>query len=197
MLRGLAALALLGTGVWMVNRNKAQAAPAADGVIDRIADSLGIAPATRPAAPVRRPLPHGDIVALVAALAPDYGFAAADVLAIIEIESSFRPAAYRAEPQIGDGSYGLMQILYSTAKDRGYAGAPAGLFDPETNIRLGIAHLAWGRDYLARFGAVAEAQWVGAYNAGVGNVRKGYIPAGYVAKWRNARARWRALLGGG
>lgn len=59
------------------------------------------------------------------------------VRAVIETESSWRPMAYRAEPQINDASYGLMQLLMRTAKGLGYTGAPEGLYEPAVNIDLG------------------------------------------------------------
>lgn len=140
-----------------------------------------------------------DVVALVQAInANEFGgwFNVADVLAIIQIESSFQPGAYRAEPQIGDASYGLMQILYGTAVDRGYSGPPEGLYDPETNIRYGMAQLRWSWDFLARRAGAAPSQslWIGSYNAGVGNALKGYVPWDYVTKWNAARALWSARV---
>ena len=59
------------------------------------------------------------------------------IRAVIEVESSWNPTAYRFEPRINDASYGLMQLLYGTAQDLGYSGAASGLFDPDTNIDLG------------------------------------------------------------
>lgn len=45
---------------------------------------------------------------------------------------------------IGDGgrSYGLMQLQYRTAKELGYKGKPAGLLDPQTNMRYGCMYLS-------------------------------------------------------
>lgn len=119
-------------------------------------------------------------------------FKSAEVLAVIEIESSFRPRAYRAEPQIEDASLGLMQVLGRVAADRGYAGPPDGLFNPETNIRVGMRHLKWTWDYLRRrLGRnPSEDEWIGGYNAGVGNVLRGRWVAGYVEKWRIAKGRY-------
>ena len=140
-----------------------------------------------------------DVVGLVQAInANEFGawFDVADVLAVIQIESSFRANAYRAEPQIGDASYGLMQILSSTAADRGYDGPPEGLFDPETNLRYGMAHLKWSFDYLYRRLGTAPSRslWIGSYNAGVGNALKGYTPWAYVAKFEAARVLWAARV---
>lgn len=82
------------------------------------------------------------------------------IKALITKESSWNPQAYRAEPQIGDASRGLMQILFNTARGMGYAGAPEGLFDPATNIDLGTRYLA---GQLQTYGYPAG---VSAYNAG-------------------------------
>lgn len=66
--------------------------------------------------------------------------------ALVAKESSFNPKAFRREagykwgtnpdfPEGGDASYGLGQILYSTAKTSVlYTGTPKGLFDPDTNL---------------------------------------------------------------
>ena len=86
--------------------------------------------------------------------------------AIVAAESSFRADAYRPEgPK--NGSYGLAQILLSTARgDYGFKGPPELLFDPETNLSIAA-------DYLARlhrvFGDVRLV--IAAYNAGPGRVR--------------------------
>lgn len=74
------------------------------------------------------------------------------IKAVIGTESGFDPNAYREEPKIGDASYGLMQILYSTATSLGYKGNPQGLLEPRTNIMLGTKYLArlierWGMDF--------------------------------------------------
>lgn len=77
------------------------------------------------------------------------------------MESAFNPKAYRAEPQIQDGSHGLMQILFRTAKGAGFTGSADDLFDPLTNIR-------WGGKYFA--GLVAKypkyLDAVASYNMG-------------------------------
>lgn len=113
-----------------------------------------------------------------------------DVLATIAVESSFNTNAYRAEPQLGDASYGLMQVLSRTARDMGYSGAADGLFDPETNIRVGMAYMRWTWEFLERkLGRTpSEAEWFSAYNGGVGNVAKGWTSLAYVTKIERARA---------
>jgi soluble lytic murein transglycosylase-like protein len=113
-----------------------------------------------------------------------------DVLAVIAVESSFDPAAYRFEAKLNDASYGLMQILYSTARDVGYSGEPAGLYDPETNVLFGMRYIRWVQDFLlSRTGREPTFdEWLSAYNGGVGNVLKGWRSLAYVDKWRKARS---------
>jgi soluble lytic murein transglycosylase-like protein len=86
------------------------------------------------------------------------------IRAFIQTESSFNPTAYRAEPQINDASYGLMQLLYSTARGLGYTGTPEGLYDPETNIALGTKLMYQLR---AKYGDDIQAVY-SAYNSGSG-----------------------------
>lgn len=84
------------------------------------------------------------------------------IKAIIGAESDFNPDAWRAEPQINDGSSGLMQILLKTARGLGFTGDPSALFDPMVNISLGTKLLAQLR---ARFGDDFSAVY-SAYNSG-------------------------------
>lgn len=94
--------------------------------------------------------------------AAHFGVPESWIRAVIQTESSFNPAAYRAEPQIQDASYGLMQLLYRTAKGLGYTGTPEGLYDPATNIRLGTQLLA---DHMRRYGDDIRRVY-SAYNSG-------------------------------
>lgn len=87
------------------------------------------------------------------------------IQAVILTESSGRADAYRAEPRIHDASYGLMQLLYGTAKGLGYTGTPEGLYDPQTNIHYGTKLLAQLR---ARYGDNPAAIY-SAYNSGSGS----------------------------
>lgn len=89
-----------------------------------------------------------------------YGVDPAIVLAVIGTESSFNPKAFKQEPN--DASYGLMQVLFGTAKGLGYTGTTAGLFDPVTSIDLGTKLL--GQNLRARGGDVDAA--VSQYNGG-------------------------------
>lgn len=91
-----------------------------------------------------------------------YGVDPAIILAVIGTESSFDPRAYRAEPQINDASYGLMQLLMKTAKGLGFTGTTADLYDPLRNIELGTKLL--NQLLNARGGDVDAA--ISAYNGG-------------------------------
>lgn len=57
-------------------------------------------------------------------------------LAVMEIESLFDP-----EARGGDGEVGLMQIMPATARMMGFRGSAEELFDPRTNIGLGVRYL--------------------------------------------------------
>ncbi len=98
---------------------------------------------------------------IISKWAREYGLHPAFVKAIIKAESNFNPRAYRAEPGINDASYGLMQILFKTAKGIGYQGGPAGLFDPESNVRFGAKYLGMQLKDLG-----SEELATAAYNAG-------------------------------
>ena len=84
------------------------------------------------------------------------------IKAVIQTESSFDPQAYRAEPRINDASYGLMQLLSSTARGLGYTGTTDGLYDIDTNIRLGTQLLS---DLIRRYGDDFRRVY-SAYNSG-------------------------------
>ena len=92
----------------------------------------------------------------------EFGVRVPLIKGVIGRESAFVPNAMRGEPQIGDASYGLMQLLYSTARGLGYTGTPEGLFDPATNIHYGTQLLAQN---LSRTGG-DEASTISAYNGG-------------------------------
>jgi hypothetical protein len=151
-----------------------------------------------PAAPVTLPagiLSPADIVALLPQADPDGLLHPAEVLAFCFCESGvsggFNPRAYRWEAHLGEASFGLMQVLASTARDRGFPD-PEALYDPVIGLRAGILHADWGRDFLRQRlgGEPSRAQWVGAYNMGVGNVLRGRLPLGYIQKWEAAYGRF-------
>ena len=95
--------------------------------------------------------------------------------AMAEIESAYKPNAYRYESHINDASYGLMQTLYSTAKwlhdEMGYRAYtltnPDQLFDPAVSMYFGGAYV----DYLRKWnGKIRSEQWiVESYNGGPNN----------------------------
>lgn len=85
------------------------------------------------------------------------------IFATIMIESGGNPRAVRYEPRLNDASYGLGQLLYSTARGLGYRGSPAGLYDPATNIDL-IAR--YHRRNLDRHGHLTAEELTTAYNTG-------------------------------
>ncbi len=57
------------------------------------------------------------------------------------LESAFNPKAYKYEPHRKDASYGLMQVLYQTAKGFGYKDLPEKLFEPYNSIKYGALFL--------------------------------------------------------
>lgn len=99
---------------------------------------------------------------VVQAASAEFGVRVPLIKGVIGGESAFVPTAKRGEPQIGDASYGLMQVLYSTARALGYTGTPDGLLDPATNIHYGTMLLAQN---LSRTGG-DEASALSAYNGG-------------------------------
>lgn len=120
------------------------------------------------------------------------------VMAFCEIESSFNPYAYRFEQKLGEASWGLMQILQSTAKDRGFDGEPTALYTIDENLLYGMRQLSWIRDFIRSHAPdlpFDDFCLAAAYNAGVGNVIHGFRPAGYVAAFTKARQKWTDELG--
>lgn len=115
---------------------------------------------------------ENDFDPIVETAATAWDVDAALIKAIIGAESEFNPNAYRAEPQIGDASYGLMQLLYQTAKSLGYTGSTDGLRDPTTNIRLGTRYLADLTKQASQRGYGVDSA-ISAYNAGFSTVRPG------------------------
>jgi len=85
------------------------------------------------------------------------------IFATIMIESGGNTRAVRYEPRLNDASYGLGQLLYSTARGIGYRGDPAGLYDPATNIDL-IAK--YHRRNLDHYGHLTAQELTVAYNTG-------------------------------
>lgn len=85
------------------------------------------------------------------------------VLAVMKVESRYRPAAVSHK-----GAHGIMQVMPRVARTMTQGAVDArGLLDPETNIRLGVALLS--RLIVVHKGSVAEG--LAAYNMGSRKVR--------------------------
>ncbi len=117
--------------------------------------------------------PHAAVAAevmrhynLVAGATERFHVAPAIVLAVIHDESGGNPDAFRVEPAVSDASFGLMQVLWGTARGLGYFGPVRFLFDTNLNIELGTQYLA---SQLAKYRDPLLA--LIAYNAGPGAVR--------------------------
>jgi Transglycosylase SLT domain len=77
------------------------------------------------------------LLALIAHHAARAGLPPRIAEAVTAVESGFAPGAVG-----GVGEVGLMQVRPQTALLLGYMGPVTGLFDPETNVRLGVEYLA-------------------------------------------------------
>jgi soluble lytic murein transglycosylase-like protein len=187
-LRSVIGAALLAAGGWLYYAKRAEASAPADA-----------APSSDPVQQPPQPVANGPAAYLAIVRhvnAAEYGnfFDPAVIMGVMQTESGFNPSAYRFEPKLNEASYGLMQVLESTARDRGYSGPAEGLFDPETSIRLGMAQLFWSYNYLLnRKGEVTLDQLLSSYNAGVGYVSNGGIRLAYVGKVTGYAANWRAV----
>ena len=96
---------------------------------------------------------------VVSRYAARYGVPTRLVHAVIATESAYNPGALSSR-----GACGLMQLMPETAKRYGVTE----LFDPDANIRAGVAHL---RDLLDMFRGDTRLA-VAAYNAGAEAVRR-------------------------
>lgn len=117
------------------------------------------------------------VMDLILRLAPEYGIYPRLAMAIVSTESNFNPLAVSPK-----NAQGLMQLIPETA-ERFNVTKP---FDPEQNIRGGLAYLRWLLAYFKGDVALVAA----AYNAGEGAVNRfGGIPPypetqGYVKRIR-------------
>lgn len=112
------------------------------------------------------------------------------VLGHIQQESSFDPEAYRYEAVIKDASYGLMQLLYGTAKWLGYSGLEDGLYDPQTNIYYGMKYINY---LMGQFPGNPEG-YIMAYNVGPAGYRKGRRNEYYYSKVIEYSNKWKGIL---
>jgi soluble lytic murein transglycosylase-like protein len=96
------------------------------------------------------------------------------IKAVIAQESRFNPAAYRAEPKIGDASRGLMQVLERTARGLGMTGPVEQLYTPAINIDLGTRLLSENiKAARPTHGSSILEVALSAYNAGFSKDRAG------------------------
>jgi len=118
--------------------------------------------------------------------------------AIVLVESAGKAHAFRHEPGFWrrymqgkpewDGaipervssSYGLMQIMYTTALQQGFDDQPEYLFVPTINLEYGCKHFRWLLNW-----ANDELKAIAAYNGGKGNW-DGSRPQRYMARVLNA-----------
>ncbi|MBL8381788.1 MAG: transglycosylase SLT domain-containing protein [Burkholderiales bacterium] len=107
-----------------------------------------------PATPAQR-----KVVELLSRLAPEYGVHPRLAFAVIRAESNFDPGAVSPK-----NAQGLMQLIPETSA-RFNVAKP---FDPEQNVRGGLAYLRWLLAYFKGKVPLVAA----AYNAGEGNVNK-------------------------
>lgn len=91
-------------------------------------------------------------------------------LAVVQIESNFRPTVKGSAGEIG-----LMQIKPATARLMGYRGPDYGLYDPETNIRFGMKYLAGAHE----LGGGKICGTILKYNAGHGAKRMNPVSKRY------------------
>jgi|SRR5579863_1644423 len=126
--------------------------------------------------------PYDDLINQAAA---QYGIDPDFVKAIISVESNWNPNAVRPEPQINDASYGLMQVLLTTARRvSGNSTLTAQqLLTPAVNITVGTAYI---RELQDKYGGYPE-DIASAYNAGkpAHNILLGplvYSNQGYVTR---------------
>lgn len=135
-----------------------------------------------------------------------------EIGAIAFCESAWRTDAFRPEPRFYDKyigadtptaiewrkridshgwqhvkcatSYGLMQIMFTTAWERGYRSDPDGLLVPEVSLLYGAAHFGhlWNK-----YESILDA--IAAYNAGSPRryAENEYVNQGYVDKVLAAR----------
>ncbi|CDZ33263.1 Lytic transglycosylase catalytic [Neorhizobium galegae bv. officinalis] len=107
---------------------------------------------------------------LISKYADEYDVPEELALAVVQIESNFRPTVKGSAGEIG-----LMQIKPATARLMGYRGPDYGLYDPETNIRFGMKYLAGAHE----LGGGKICGTILRYNAGHGAKRMNPVSKRY------------------
>jgi len=108
--------------------------------------------------------------------------------AVAKVESGFNPNAVG-----GVGEVGLMQVRPETAAMLGHQGGTTGLFDPETNVRLGVTYLA--RAWQLAKGDVCQTLMK--YRSGWGEERMTPLSVEYCRRARGHLAAIGSPLAGG
>jgi soluble lytic murein transglycosylase-like protein len=121
--------------------------------------------------------PGGNLREIAAAVARRHGLDPELVMAVVSVESDFKPEAVSPK-----GAQGLMQLMPKTAESLGVADA----FDPEQNLDGGVRHLG---ELLALYDGDVERA-LAAYNAGEGAVHRHHG----VPPYRETRAYVRKVL---
>ncbi len=103
--------------------------------------------------------PGGDLREAAALAARRHGLDPQLVIAVVSVESGFKPQAVSPK-----GAQGLMQLMPRTAESLGVADA----FDPEQNLDGGVRHLG---SLLSQYGGDVRRA-LAAYNAGQGAVAR-------------------------
>ncbi len=112
--------------------------------------------------------------------------AIADAVAMVE-------TGYRADARGSSGEIGIMQILPTTASGLGFRGSVTGLYDPETNIHLGVQYLA--RAWAMSGGDICRALMK--YRAGLAEEVMSPLSAAYCTRAISWLTSTNSLLGQG
>jgi len=96
-------------------------------------------------------------------------------MAVVQVESNYRPGARGRAGEIG-----LMQLLPKTARYIGYEGEMQHLYNPDTNIQFGMQYL--GKAH--RLGGGSTCKTILKYNAGHGAKRMNKTSRHYCSRVR-------------
>lgn len=119
---------------------------------------------------------YGDVIEKVA---QKYDLDPQLIFATIMTESEGNPKAYRFEPHLNDASFGLGQILYTTALSLGFTGTPEEMYRPEINIDLiGKFH----QNTIETYGELSPERMTIVYNTGI---LFGYPTPGHLTRFKD------------
>lgn len=122
-----------------------------------------------------------EIESIISKASAAYGVPKALIKATIKVESDYNPSAFRQEPHLKDASWGLMQILLSTAKwiTKNPDLTASALMQPEFNVYTGTKYLSY---LLGKYPSIKDV--IAAYNAGSPRHNKDgtYVNQAYVDK---------------